>query len=423
MHLDRALLKQSGMLPWEILVSESQERMTLAVSEGDWERLAELAAFYEVEIVSIGTFTDSGRFHVLYNGETVANLTLDFLHHGLPRMELEAEWIPPVPPKQPELSLHDLLRSPNICSKESVVRQYDHEVQGGSVLKPLVGLHHDGPSDAAVFFPVEDPSRGIVLSHGICPSLSDYDAYNMAANAVDEAVRNAVAVGADPDKLAILDNFCWPDPVYDPVKNPDGKYKLAQLVRANKALYDAALAYETPIISGKDSMKNDYIMDGVKISIPPTLLVSAIGVIESLASVISMDVKSPGDLVYLIGKTTAHHKVDFEEGRRNYRALHQAIRGGLVASCHDVSDGGLAVALAEMAFAGGYGIEAEAEDCFVESPGRLVATVAPENAEAFERCVANAARIGAVRSDNRFKLGAIDESIEALKASWQGGCV
>ena len=190
----------------------------------------------------------------------------------------------------------------NICSKESVVRQYDHEVQGGSVVKPLTGVVNDGPSDAAVIRPLLDSFEGIVIANGICPRYSDIDAYHMAAAAIDEAVRNAIAVGTPLDRLAGLDNFCWCDPVRSE-KTPDGEYKLAQLVRANQALYDITTAYGVPCISGKDSMKNDYQIGSVRISIPPTLLFSTLGKMEDVRKAVTMDVKKPGDLVYVLGKT------------------------------------------------------------------------------------------------------------------------
>ena len=190
----------------------------------------------------------------------------------------------------------------NICSKESMIRQYDHEVQGGSVIKPLVGRFNDGPSDAAVLRPILSSFEGIVVSNGICPRYSDIDTYAMVACAIDEAIRNNVAVGGNPDRIAGLDNFCWPDPVQSE-KTPDGEYKLAQLVRANQALYDYCKAFGVPLISGKDSMKNDYLIGGTKISIPPTVLISALGKIDDVRKAVTMDAKRPGDLVYILGET------------------------------------------------------------------------------------------------------------------------
>ncbi len=442
-HLDRALLKQPDLLPWEILLSESQERMTLATAPSNQEALIELALLHEVELVFLGTFTDSGKLHVLFHEKTVALLSLAFLHHGLPRMKLEAKWPPKtftactLPQSDYTKDLLALLARDNIRSKEPIVRQYDHEVQGSSVLKPFVGIENDGPGDAAILCPeelyLEGPKiSGLVVGHGICPRYSDFDTYSMTACAIDEAIRSCVAVGADPDSIAILDNFCWPDPVSD-------AYKLAQLVRANKALYAYSKAFGTPLISGKDSMKNDYIMDNVKISVPPTLLISAIGKIPDIATSVSMDVKNPGDFVYVLGATknelggSEYHamkkipggvppEVDAASAKQLYKALHLAITKQIVASCHDCSDGGLAVALAESAFAGGFGMDItvpSVEFLFSESASRFVVTVNPVNASLFEKLVP-AQRIGAVREDALFVVGSfIQTDIITLKKAWQ----
>ena len=419
LDLKRAPLKYPGLNPWEILISESQERMTLAVPPERIAAFLALAAKMDVEATVLGTYTDTGMFHIRYGGETVAYLDMDFLHDGLPQMRLRARWERPRRP-EPDLpaptdlgaALRRMLSRLNICSKESVVRQYDHEVQGGSVVKPLVGVANDGPGDAAVLRPLLDTFEGIVVANGICPRYSDIDAYDMAACAIDEAVRNAVAVGADPDYLAGLDNFCWCDPVASE-KTPDGEYKLAQLVRANQAVYDYTTAYGVPCISGKDSMKNDYAIEGTKISIPPTLLFSVLGRIADVRRAVTMDAKRAGDIVYVLGETKnelggsewyALHgcvgdncpRVDAAAARRLYAALHRAMTAGLVASCHDCSDGGLGIALAETAFAGGLGMEVELGKVprrgldrddyvlFSETASRFVVTVAPDKREEFE---------------------------------------
>ncbi|HPC48223.1 MAG TPA: AIR synthase-related protein, partial [Deltaproteobacteria bacterium] len=281
--LHKAPLKYAGLMPWEILLSEAQERMTLAVPPEHLEEFMRLSREMGVESTEIGTFTDSGYFHCTYGERTVAYLSLDFLHNGLPPLRLKARWTPPPAddmetpsPADHGRTLKEMLGRLNICSKEYVVRQYDHEVQGGSAVKPLVGKSCDGPSDAAVVRPLLDSEEGVVVSCGIVPRYSDIDTYHMAACALDEALRNYVCVGGDPDHWAFLDNFCWCDPV-ESEKNPDGAFKLAQLVRANMALHDYAVAFSCPMISGKDSMKNDYIGAGIKISIPPTILISVIG--------------------------------------------------------------------------------------------------------------------------------------------------
>ncbi|MEM7174554.1 MAG: phosphoribosylformylglycinamidine synthase subunit PurL, partial [Chlamydiota bacterium] len=409
-HLNRALLKDEFLKPWEILVSESQERMTLAVPQESVDPMRLLALKHEVDIVSIGLFTDTGMFHIVYNDQTVAFLSLSFLHHGNPQMHYSAVFNPKeellfqLPKSALSTDLHQLLRRYNVCSKEVIVRQYDHEVQGATVLKPLQGKTAEGPGDAAVILPRETWAEkiGIVLANGICPKWSDFDPYHMAANAIDEAIRNAVAVGCDPESIAILDNFCWPDPTSD-------SHRMGQLVRAAKGLYDYAVAFKTPIISGKDSMKNGYKQGAIEIAIPPTLLISALGKIPDISKAVSMDVKCAGDLIYIIGITkqelggseyAAMHqltggvmpKVNANQARENYAKVHAAIEQGWVASCHDCSDGGLAVCLVESALAGNLGVEIDlnaipqeeiTEDrylLFSESASRLVITVDPQHA-------------------------------------------
>lgn len=463
-HLDQVPLKYPNLSPWEILLSESQERMTFAVPPECKEKFEALAEFYEINLSYIGTFTQSGLFHVLYSGKTVALLTLDFLHHGVPQLLLDAEWNTPeempveLPPSSLTDDLHALLSRYTICSKETILRQFDHEVQGGSSLKPFVGAEADGPGDASIVLPVELQERGegIVISNGICPRYSEIDAHAMASYALSEAVSNQVAVGADPSRIAILDNFCWPDPIYDPIKTPDGKFKLAQLIRASEALYQGAVELETPIISGKDSMKNDYKMKGVKISIPPTLLITAVGMIPSVKKAVSMDVKEPGDLVFVAGISKNElggseyfslkkiskglvPRVDFSASKKLNRKIFEAMQEDLIASCHDASEGGLAVAIAESAFAGGFGVEidlkkvpvdgrlSDAEILFSESASRFVITIAPHQKEAFEAKFEGLpiAAVGVVRNDDQFIVRGVSgdpvirESIGALKQSWQ----
>ncbi len=462
LDLARAPLKYPGLNPWEILISESQERMTLAVAPETIDEFLALARKMDVEATVLGRYTDSGWFHIRYGERTVAYIEMDFLHGGLPQMALRASWTPschaePGFPEPADLgqALRTMLSRLNICSKESVVRQYDHEVQGGSVIKPLTGIVNDGPSDAAVIRPLLDSFEGIVVANGICPRYSDIDAYHMAACAIDEAVRNAVAVGASLGRLAGLDNFCWCDPIRSE-KNPDGEYKLAQLVRANEALFDLTTAYGVPCISGKDSMKNDYQIGKIRISIPPTLLFSVLGQMKDVRQAVTMDVKKPGDLVYVLGKTFRElggsewyalrgaigngvPRVHAETAKALYEALGRAIRAGLVASCHDCSDGGLGVALAETAFAGGFGLAVELravpaegiarndELLFSESQSRFVVTVRPEARDAFEAALAGSvfARVGEaipepiLRIDGLDGKGIIREDLAGLKKAWQ----
>jgi phosphoribosylformylglycinamidine synthase len=465
LDLARAPLKYPGLDPWEILISEAQERMSLAVPPEKAEEFLFLARRMGVEATVLGEFTDSGYFHICYGEKTVAYLPIDFLHEGLPPMQLRGVWevkrYPEPKPVDKEDYTDDLLRilsSLNVCSKESVVRRYDHEVQGGSVVKPFTGVDNDGPSDAAVLRPLLDSFEGVVVSHGICPRYSDIDTYHMMANAIDEGLRGYVAAGGSLDLVAGLDNFCWCDPVQSE-KTPDGEYKTAQLVRANKALYDYCVALGIPLISGKDSMKNDF-FDGVtKISIPPTVLFSVIGKMEDVRKAVTMDAKRSGDIVYLLGKTAFEMggseyfaaqgfignrvpRVDAASALVRYRAYHEAVNQGLVASCHDLSDGGLAVALAETAFAGGLGIAADlgrvmfsGVSCdrrdevllFSESASRHLVTVRPQHRESFEAAMAGTcfSCIGTVTDDAMLTVTGIDGtvvmrgSLADLKEAWQ----
>jgi phosphoribosylformylglycinamidine synthase II len=465
MDLAQAPLKYPGLNPWEILISEAQERMSMAVPPEKIEQFMAMSKQFGVESTILGEFTDSGVFHILYGEKTVAWLPMEFMHEGLPPMQLPAKWTPPklteakVEVKENYTDdLKQLLSSLNICSKESVVRRYDHEVQGGSVVKPFTGVSNDGPSDAAVVRPILESFEGVVTAHGICPRYSDIDTYDMTANAIDEALRNYVAVGGSLDLVAGLDNFCWCDPVLSE-KTPDGDYKMAQLVRSNQALYDICMEYNLPLISGKDSMKNDFYDGTVKISIPPTLLFSVIGKIDDARKAVTMDVKRPGDIVYLLGKTGNElggseylaltgqvgkqvPVVDAAKAYRRYLAYHQAVNAGTVASCHDLSDGGLAVAAAESAFAGGFGMhielskalwkgdQSEKNDAvllFSESASRHLVTVHPDQVAAFETFMSGNcfAAIGTVTEEQRLAITGldgtrvIDSGLPELKESWQ----
>lgn len=462
LDLSKAPLKYAGLQPWEILISEAQERMSLAVDPGKINAFLSLAEKMGVEATVLGTFTGSGKFHVCYRDKTVAYLDMSFLHEGLPTMKLRAKWEPPThdEPDFPEPddmggALRAMLSRLNICSKESVVRQYDHEVQGGSIIKPLVGVVNDGPSDAAVIRPVLESYEGVVVANGICPRYSDIDTYHMAACAIDEAIRNAVAVGGSLERMAGIDNFCWCDPVQSE-KTPDGRYKLAQLVRANQALYQYTKLFGVPCISGKDSMKNDYIIGDTKISIPPTLLFSVMGKIDDVRKAVTIDAKKPGDLVYVLGLTSDElggsewfalngsignrvPVVDGERAKRLYLALSRAIDERLVASCHDCSDGGLGVALAETAFSGGFGMSVDLacvpsvgidrdDYClFSESQSRFVVTIRPEAQDAFERVMRDNVfgLIGGITQKRRMTVKGrqgnviIHEDIDDLKKAWQ----
>jgi phosphoribosylformylglycinamidine synthase len=398
--LDACPLKYPGLSPWEILVSESQERMSLAVDPGTLEAFMALAARRGVEATVVGQFTDSGFIDIRANGKPAGLLSLDFIHHGLPTMRIPARWktpdrradpIPvplPRPMVQPGTSPGDqsgasdwtgtflaILADPNVASKEALVRQYDHEVQARSVEKPFTGIGRDAPSDGAVLRVDMETYHGITVTHGICPRYSDYDTARMARMAVDEAYRAHIALGGDPDKAAALDNFCWPDPVESP-GTPDGAYKAAQLVRACRGLREACLAYGLPLVSGKDSMKNDARAGGRKISVRPTLLITLMGAINDVRKALSTDFMDHGDLVYVLGDTNGElgctmfervatrlslgeaPDVNLATAEKLYRGVSRAISGRILRSCHDCSDGGLAVALAESCLGGRVGLKA-----------------------------------------------------------------
>lgn len=461
LELEKALLKYPGLQPWEILVSESQERMTLAVPTETLDAFLQLSQEMSVESTALGTFNNSGFFHASYQGRSVAFLSMAFLHQGTPTLQLNANWEPPFLsephfPLPPSLSqvLKDLLGRLNICSKESLIRQYDHEVQGGSVIKPLVGEAQDGPGDSAVIRPLLDSMEGLVVGNGICPRYSDLDTYHMAACAIDEAIRNVIAVGGSLKQIAGLDNFCWCDPVTSE-KNPDGSYKMAQLVRANQALYDYTTLFGVPCISGKDSMKNDYHHGSTRISIPPTLLFTTVGKIEDVRKVITMDFKQPNDLIYLLGETKDElggseyydylgflgknvPHVDGISAKKRYETVTQLIETGKIRSCHDCADGGMAVALAESAFAGGFGVDVDLSQIlnhsklridgflFSESQSRFVVSVHPSQQQAFEMAFAQQPcfYLGRVTLSPQWILRTheqihIDERCDVLKAAWQ----
>ena len=420
--LAKVPLKQAGLSPWEILVSESQERMTIAVRPEDQGAFEAMADLHEVEATAVATFTSTGMFHVRYDKATVAYLPIEFLHDGVPQLELESEWRPPkltpfTPPITADHSslLEGMLKRPNIASKETWVRQYDHEVIAQTAIKPFVGVERDGPGDAGVIAPIHGDPHGLVISCGIAPRYSDIDAGAMAAASIDEAVRNAVCVGLDVDKMAGLDNFCWPDPI-ESEKTPDGRFKLAQLVRANRELERICRAYRLPCVSGKDSMKNDYGTGPEKISIPPTLLFSLFGDHPDVRQTATSDFKRSGDKIYLVGTSnqelgaselafmmTEANQADGiggqvpqllhpEHNLNMYRSLADAIRSGYVRTAHDCSEGGLAVSLAEMCIGGRLGASVDIDGTgegdvwgrlWGESLGRFVVAVSQEQEAAF----------------------------------------
>jgi len=469
LDLSKAPLKYQGLDPWEILVSEAQERMSLAVPPERIDEFLDLARRREVEATVLGTFNDSGKFHVRHGDRTVAYVDIDFLHEGLPRMHLKAVWEPPRPPEpdldaapSPADALGDLLTELNLCSIEKKARQYDHEVKGLSVVKPFVGVSNDVPSDASVFLVDYESVEGIVLSVGVNPQLSDVDTYAMVGWIIDLAVRRAVGTGARLDHMAGLDNFCWCDPVQSD-KTPDGHYKLAQLVRANMALYDTTKAFGVPLISGKDSMKNDSTRGGVKISIPPTLLFSVLAKIDDVRKAVTLDAKCSGDLVYIVGETRPelgaseyYRYLARRDGHperignsaprlcphvatKTCEAMSRAVGNGLVHSAHAPGKGGLGVGLAKVAFGGEVGLEIDlarvpaagvARDdglLFSESNSRFIVTVARDRRVGFEETLAGVphACVGEVTAEPRLRIRGlagklvVDDDVLELKKKWK----
>ncbi|HWL09139.1 MAG TPA: phosphoribosylformylglycinamidine synthase subunit PurL [Planctomicrobium sp.] len=461
--LDKAPLKYSGLSYTEVWISEAQERMVLAVSEEQWQAFHDLCASEGVEATRIGKFTGTGRLVLKYGDNIVGDVTMSFLHDGRPPVVREANYQPPATtPFQPSTSdfndtLKKILSSLNVCSKESIIRQYDHEVQAGSVVKPLVGVQNDGPSDAAVIRPDLESDRGLVIACGMNPHFGDYDPYWMAASAIDESLRNCVAVGADPSRIAILDNFCW--------GNTERPETLGSLVRAALGCHDVAIAFGTPFVSGKDSLNNEFSheVNGEKqtITIPSSLLITALGQIDHVERSVTMDLKSAGNVLLLVGSTHeemggSHFnlvtgstggsvpKVDLKSAPKVFTALHQAISSGAIRSCHDLSEGGLATALAEMAFAGGLGVTAnldsvtssassgisDAVALFSESNTRFVIEVKESNVTAVQEFfkaqgVLEPVQIGEVNSSERLVVTGtnntilIDNSLSELKKAWQ----
>lgn len=459
--LDKCPLKYEGLSYTEIWISEAQERMVLSVPPENWDRLQELCAGEGVEATQIGRFVPGRRLSLMYQGQIVGDLAMEFLHDGRPPIVRQAVYHPAanaplavdtLAPAEHVETLRSILGSLNVASKHWIIRQYDHEVQGGSAIKPLVGPLCDGPGDAAVVRPRRDSHRGLVISCGMNPHFGDFDTYHMASSAIDEAMRNAVAVGADPSQIAILDNFCW--------GYTDRAETLGSLVRAAIACQDLALAFGTPFISGKDSLNNEFSFTdqaGEKqtIAIPPSLLISAIGQVDDVRHCVTMDLKESGNLVYLIGQTKAElggshfslvrglqggevPRVDLATAPKIFAAMHQAIVAGLVRACHDLSEGGLATAAAEMAFAGGLGLEIDITSVcaaaglnptmvmFSESNSRFLVEVPQQHAAQFEACFADLPchSIGRVHDADQLVFRHADEvllrdDINQLKAVWQ----
>ena len=457
--LEKVPLKYQGLRYDEIWISEAQERMVLAVPQENWDKLRKIFEAEDVEATAIGVFAGHRQLILRYEGHLVGQLDMEFLHNGLPKSQKKAKWSQPkfeeptIGSGETEIKdvLLKLLGHPNIASKEWVIRQYDHEVQGGSVIKPLIGIENLGPSDASVFRPILNSQRGIAVACGLNPNYGQIDPYWMACCCIDEAIRNVVSVGGNPERCAILDNFCW--------DSCNTEEKLGTLVRAAMGARDAAIELGVPFISGKDSLNNEFLLeDGRRISIPATLLISAISIIDDVSICTTMDLKASGNIVYLLGQTReelggSHYyqllgaigncvpKVKFEQARQIFNVVYELHLKRLLASCHDCSEGGLAVALAEMAFAGGAGMQIDIDELasqsnisspesllFSESPSRFVVEVSEENEREFLDAVKNipVCKIGRVERNSKFEISygsekLVEADIDELKSAWLNG--
>jgi phosphoribosylformylglycinamidine synthase len=455
--LEKAPLKYAGLNYTEIWISEAQERMVLAVKPENLKAIKKIFDDENVESTVVGRFTNDRKLKLRYNGQLVGELDMEFLHEGVPKYSRKAVWNAPKL-TEPSIAEKDnyndelaqILSSYNVASKEWVIRQYDHEVQGTSVIKPLTGISNDGPGDAAVIRPKYDSDRGLAISCGINPLYGDIDPYWMALAGIDEAIRNLICVGGRPDRIALLDNFCW--------GNCTRPETFGALARAAQGCYDGAIAFEAPFISGKDSLNNEFACeDGTTICIPPTLLISAISIVDDVNKCVTMDAKRASNLLFIVGETKnelggSHYykingypganvpKVDLKMAPKIAKRISTAIEKGLMVSCHDCSEGGLAVALAEMAFAGGLGIEADLRglpknkdawradvQLFSESNSRYIVEVEPENYDAFAKLMLNLpfGQIGRVIEEKTLVIKAengkivIEADIGSLKRAWQ----
>ncbi len=511
-HLEKAKLKDSNILPWEIWVSESQERMIFAVPPENLRKLEEIFDAENCEHAVLGTFTGTGRLVVTFHEETIIDIGMDFLHSGLPKIKRSAVWKPQekikteklrinrkitvIPPEKgtqssvnpchqssgpavwrssclaaspsshPAVQRHigqenygEILKAAlshlNVCSREPVIQQYDHEVQGGTVIKPLQGKYADGPGDACVIWPrsaTGDMSdfSGFAVSHGINPAFGKLDPYWMALSCADEAVRNLLCAGADITKCAFLDNFCW--------GSPEDPELLGELVRCAKGCYEASKAYEAPFISGKDSFYNrSKDADGKNLDIPSTILISASAPVNDIRKALTMDIKSAGNLLYIIGETFAETggsiyseitgvsdfnvpKTNPKKAFKTYKSLLSAINKELILSAHDLSQGGLGACIAEMAFSGDCGADIKLKNMpfagksvsdsillFSESQSRILMEIHPENKLKFLKCMAGAvcAELGRTTEEKTLKITGlnnktvIEESLENLKDRWK----
>jgi phosphoribosylformylglycinamidine synthase len=444
--LEKVPLKHEGLAPWEIYLSESQERMLMTVPPENLEKVLAIFEKEDVRATVIGQLIPERRLRLSYKGEVVSDIDMDFLFSPCETTKIAAtETVQLTEPAFPEpenltLTLMELLAAPNIASKEAVIRTYDHEVKGNTLLKPLQG-DYAGPNDAAVLKPLDNSIKGLAISCGMNPNYGKIDAYWMAASAIDEAIRNNLAVGGR--RIAILDNFTW--------GNPEKPERLGSLVRACEACYDVATAFRTPFISGKDSLYNESPLGPVT----PTLLITAIGVVPDINKTVSVDLKAAGNLVYLVGDTypelggseyyklkgflgASVPKLNAAKARRCYYNLSKAMGEGVVKSCHDLSEGGLAVAAAEMAFASGLGLELDlkkvsAKDVarndfllFSESNSRFLVEIAPQDRALYEEFMGKYSRpIGKVTQEPKLLIKGlngkvtVEAPLDELRQSWK----
>jgi phosphoribosylformylglycinamidine synthase len=415
-------LKYAGLSPWEVWLSEAQERMVVAVTPDRLPALRARCDRHGVELTDLGRFTGDGRLVVRHGDAVVADLATGFLHHGRPRRRMVAAIT--VPDRRPgKREVHDpaatllaLLAHRNIASKAATIHRYDHEIGGGTVVRPLVGVQADAPADGVVIADPRD-THGFAVGIGVNPWYGVHDPEAMAHAVVDEAIRNVVAVGADPDRIALLDNFSWGDPLRAST--------LGGLVGAVDGCRTAAVSHRAPFVSGKDSLNNEYTgADGRRHAVPPTLVITAVAHVADAGRCVTLELVEVGNVMLVLGDTRpefAGGHLDLVNGEpdeagavpqpdpaapERYRRLHAAMRADLVRSCHDVSEGGLAVALAELCIAGRLGIAVEslphpdlATALFAESVGRLVVEVRPADVERFVELAGPAQRIGVVTAE------------------------
>jgi phosphoribosylformylglycinamidine synthase II len=445
--LDKTPLKYVGLAPWEIYISESQERMLVVVPPQNLSAVSAVFNKEDVEATAIGELTLEKHLTLRFGGAIVADLDMAFLFQPLKSvktatielMNLQEPFFDQ--PSNLTKALIELLSAPNIASKESIIRSYDHEVKGNTTLKPLQG-DYAGPNDAAILKPLDNSWKGVSLSCGMNPNYGKIDAYHMAASAIDEAVRNNIAVGGQ--RIALLDNFVW--------GNPEKPERLGSLVRACEACYDTAVAYKTPFISGKDSLYNESPLGPVT----PTLLITAVGLVPDIRSAVSMELKAEGDILYVIGRTypelggseyyklrnclgTSVPQVRAREAKKTFKALTKAIGQGTVKACHDLSEGGLAIAASEMALATELGaaldlervpVEGVDRDDFIlfsESNSRFLVEVNCKDQQMFEIAMKGAlfAQIGTVTKNSQLKIRGLKEAvivdapISDLRKAWK----